>query len=36
MLPENDRFVMNDRVEQEIAACVLADSPNPERVLPPQ
>ena len=36
MLPENDRFVMKDRVEQEIAACVLADSPNPERVLPPQ
>ena len=33
-LPENDRFLLKDKVEQALLPVVLSDSPNPEQVMP--
>ena len=33
-LPENDRFLHKDQVEQTLLPIVLSDSPNPEQVMP--
>lgn len=33
-LPENDRFLLKDKVEQALLPIVLSDSPNPEQVMP--
>ena len=33
-LPERDRFLLKDQVEQTLLPIVLSDSPNPEQVMP--